>query len=35
MGAEQIQAIEIQVNPKAIQPFSFTPILIRDNMNSP
>jgi len=35
MGAEQIQAVEIQVNPKAIQPFSFTPIMIRDNMNSP
>jgi len=33
MGAEQVQAVEIQVNPIAEQPFSFTPILIRENMN--
>ena len=33
MGAEQVQAIEIEVNPIAPQPFSFTPILIRENMN--
>ena len=35
MGAEQVQAVEIQVNPAAQQPFSFTPILIRENMNAP
>jgi hypothetical protein len=35
MGAEQVQAVEIQVNPIAQQPFSFTPILIRENMNAP
>ena len=33
MGAEQVQAVEIEVNPKAEQPFSFRPILIRENMN--
>jgi hypothetical protein len=32
MGAEQVQAVEITVNPKADQPFSFTPILLRANM---
>ena len=35
MGAEQVQAVEIQVNPMAQQPFSFTPILIQENMNAP
>ena len=35
MGAEQVQAVEVQVNPAAQQPFSFTPILIRENMNAP
>jgi len=34
MGAEQVQAIEIQVNPTVVEPFSFTPILIRENMNA-
>ncbi|QWE08043.1 hypothetical protein [Polynucleobacter ibericus] len=35
MGAEQVQAVEIQVDPKSEQPFSFTPILLRQNMNQP
>jgi len=35
MGAEQVQAIEIEVNPTAPQPFSFTPILMRENMYIP
>jgi len=35
MGAEQVQAVEIQVSPTALQPFSFKPILIRENMLAP
>jgi len=35
MGAELVQAVEIQVNPSALQPFSFKPILIRENMVAP
>jgi hypothetical protein len=35
MGAEQVQAVEIQVSPTAPQPFSFKPILIRENMVAP
>ncbi|QWD97704.1 hypothetical protein C2740_04860 [Polynucleobacter sp. MG-5-Ahmo-C2] len=35
MGAEHVQAVEIQVNPSALQPFSFKPILIRENMVAP
>ncbi|BDT75539.1 hypothetical protein PKF022_12040 [Polynucleobacter sp. KF022] len=35
MGAEQVQAVEIKVDPKAEQPFSFIPILLRQNMNQP
>jgi len=35
IGAEQVQAVDIQVNPAAQQPFSFTPIFIRENMNAP
>ena len=35
MGAEQVQAVKIQVNPKSEQPFSFTPILLRQNMSLP
>jgi hypothetical protein len=35
MGAEQVQAIEVRVNPEAHQPFSFKPILIKENMNAP
>lgn len=34
MGAEQVQAVEITVNPKSEQPFSFTPILIKQNMKA-
>ena len=33
MGAEQVQAVEIQVDGKLEQPFRFSPILIRANMN--
>ena len=35
MGAEQVQAVEITVNPKAEQPFSFTPILLKQNRLHP
>lgn len=35
MGAEQVQAVEITVNPKAEQPFSFTPILLKQNRLQP
>ena len=35
MGAEQVQAVTIAVNPKSEQPFSFTPILLRQNMGAP
>ena len=31
MGAEQVQAVEITVNPKVEQPFSFKPILLKQN----
>ena len=35
MGAEQVQAVEINVNPHAEQPFSFTPILLKQNRLHP
>lgn len=35
MGAEQVQAVKIEVSPKAEQPFSFNPILLKQNMNYP
>jgi hypothetical protein len=35
MGAEQVQAVEITVNPQSEQPFGFTPILLRKNMGLP
>ncbi|MBU3539806.1 hypothetical protein [Polynucleobacter sp. UB-Tiil-W10] len=35
MGAEQVQAVMIGINPKSEQPFSFTPILLRQNMSIP
>ena len=35
MGAEQVQAVTIGVNPKSEQPFSFTPIMLRENMSTP
>ncbi len=35
MGAEQVQAIKVDVNPRSAQPFGFTPILLRQNMNHP
>jgi hypothetical protein len=34
MGAEQVQAIKIEVNPKSEQPFGFTPLLLRNNMRN-
>ena len=33
MGAEQVGAVEVLVDPKSQQPFSFKPILLRENMN--
>ena len=35
MGADQIQAVEIQVNPNSDQAFGFTPILLKQNMKAP
>ncbi|MBU3578016.1 hypothetical protein [Polynucleobacter sp. UK-Kesae-W10] len=35
MGDKQIQAVEITVNPKAEQPFGFTPLLLKQNMRNP
>jgi len=35
MGAEQVQAVEINVNPQAEQPFSFMPILLKQNRLHP
>ena len=32
MGAEQVQAVEVSVNPAAEQPFSFNPIILKGNM---
>lgn len=31
MGADQVQAVEVQVNPLQEQPFSFRPIIIKEN----
>lgn len=31
MGADQVQAVEVQVNPAQEQPFNFRPIVIREN----
>jgi len=35
MGDKQVQAVAIEVNPKSEQPFSFTPILLKQNMLYP
>ena len=35
MGAEQVQAVEINVNPLAEQPFDFRPILLKQNWQHP
>lgn len=35
MGANQVQAVQVEVSPKSAQPFSFTPILLKQNMNLP
>lgn len=35
MGAEHVQAVTIGVNPKSEQPFSFKPLLLRQNMTTP
>ena len=35
MGANQVQAVEIEVKPGAEQPFGFTPILLRENRSWP
>ena len=34
MGADQVQAVEITVNPTSEQPFSFNPILLKQNMQT-
>lgn len=31
MGADQVQAVEVQVNPAQEQPFSFRPIILKEN----
>jgi len=33
MGEDQVEAVEIEVNPSSEQPFSFKPILINENNN--
>ena len=33
MGEDQVEAVEIEVNPSSEQPFSFKPILIKENNN--
>jgi hypothetical protein len=35
MGDKQVQAVEVTVNPKAEQPFGFTPLLLKQNMRNP
>ena len=35
MGADQIQAVEIQVNPNAEHAFGFTPIILKQNRKAP
>lgn len=35
MGANELQAVEVQVVPGLEQPFSFTPLIIRQNMLAP
>lgn len=35
MGANQVQAVEIEINPGAEQPFSFTPIMLQENRRWP
>jgi len=35
MGAEQVQAVEVNVNPQAEQPFDFRPILLKQNRLHP
>jgi hypothetical protein len=31
MGADQVQAVEVQVNPAQEQPFTFSPIILKAN----
>jgi hypothetical protein len=31
MGADQVQAVEVNVNPVQEQPFSFRPIILKEN----
>jgi len=35
MGAEQVHAVEININPLAEQPFDFRPILVKQNWQHP
>ena len=35
MGANEVQAVEVQVMPGLEQPFSFTPLILRKNMLAP
>lgn len=34
MGADQIQAVEVGVNPSSAGVFSFTPMIVRENLNT-
>jgi hypothetical protein len=33
MGEDQVEAVEVEVNPSSKQPFTFKPILIPENNN--
>ncbi len=33
MGADQVQAVEITVNPSSVGVFGFTPLIVRENIN--
>jgi hypothetical protein len=35
MGDKQVQAVEVSINPKAEQPFGFTPLILKKNMLAP
>ena len=35
MGADQVQAVEVYVNPKGSSPFSFRPLIVPQNISAP
>ncbi len=34
LGADQVQAIEMGVNPSSVGVFSFSPMIVRENINA-